>query len=291
MKRILLSPLGLAAGVIGGIVGFVAANVPGAVAGAVVGWGAGAGVRAALPRPAGLPPSGRRRREPIDPFRLKEPWRQFVQASVKAQRRYREAVGNARSGPLRDRLAEVGQRVDAAVDECWSVAKQGNALTIARSQMKAAEAERELARLTGGTPAAELPPASETPAVSSDTNGRPDLASEVAELTDSVESMTLGETASGASDNPQQRRIESLRAQVASAHRVDSTIAATTDRLSVLEARLNETVARAHELSVHANDVSELADLVDEVDGVVGDLEALRLGLEETSGADRNREP
>ena len=48
-----------------------------------------------------------------------------------------------------------------------------------------------------------------------------------------------------------------------------------------------EAVARAVELSVHADSVSDVAPLGADVDSLVGELEALRQGLEETGGAAR----
>ena len=72
-----------------------------------------------------------------------------------------------------------------------------------------------------------------------------------------------------------------LRAQLASAERMDQTIAETRDSLRLLDARLGEAVARAVELSVEAGDIAELSGLGDDVDNLVGEMEALRQGLEE----------
>jgi hypothetical protein len=73
----------------------------------------------------------------------------------------------------------------------------------------------------------------------------------------------------------------SLRAQLASAERLDATIEDARARLRLTNARLDEAVARAAELSAAAEDVSQLQGLGDDVDALVNDLEALRLGLEE----------
>jgi hypothetical protein len=75
--------------------------------------------------------------------------------------------------------------------------------------------------------------------------------------------------------------VRSLQAQLASAQRLDQTIADARDRLRLTNARLDEAVARAAELSVRAGDVHDLQGLGDDVDALVQDLEALRLGLEE----------
>jgi hypothetical protein len=90
--------------------------------------------------------------------------------------------------------------------------------------------------------------------------------------------------AAGADAEPGSAReltVRSLQAQLASAERLDRTIADARDRLRLTNARLDEAVARAAELSVHAGDVHDLEGLGDDVDSLVDDLEALRLGLEE----------
>lgn len=55
-------------------------------------------------------------------------------------------------------------------------------------------------------------------------------------------------------------------------------------RLRLLNAQLDEAVAQAVELSVHGTEASDLSPLAGNVDSVVGDLEALRQGLEEVGG-------
>ncbi len=48
--------------------------------------------------------------------------------------------------------------------------------------------------------------------------------------------------------------------------------------------RLDEAVARAVELSLRVDDPVELGGLGDDVDRLVGEMEALRRGIEETAG-------
>ena len=72
--------------------------------------------------------------------------------------------------------------------------------------------------------------------------------------------------------------------QLASAQRLETTINDARDRLRLLDARMDEAVARAIELSVRGGDV-ELGGLGNDVDGLVGDMEALRQGLEEADRA------
>lgn len=77
-----------------------------------------------------------------------------------------------------------------------------------------------------------------------------------------------------------EKTAEAVRAQLASAERMDRTIAEARDRLVLTNARLDEAAARAVELSVQAFDVADLEGLGADVDQLVDDLEALRQGLE-----------
>jgi hypothetical protein len=177
----------------------------------------------------------------VDPMDLQDPWRQFVRDALDARRRFDGAVHDAPAGPLRDRLAEIAARIDDGIDDCWRVARQGNALSKARKRLDVRDAERELKEIVAG---ASDPPAENTPL---------------------------------------QHTVEALQAQLASAQRMDRTIGETKDQLRLIDARLDEAAARAIELSVNAGDVAELSTLSDDVDGLVGDLEALRQGMEETA--------
>jgi hypothetical protein len=160
-----------------------------------------------------------------------------VRQALKSQHRYETAVQSAHAGPMRDRLYDIGSRIDDGVKECWRIAKQGQVLSDARAQIDAVSANKQLERLTA-TPVEPDSPLSET--------------------------------------------VEAIQAQLGSAKRLDNTIRDASDRLQLLDARLDEAVARAVELSVHASDLTELGGLGDDVEGVVGDMEALRQGLEET---------
>jgi hypothetical protein len=64
----------------------------------------------------------------IDPKTLSQPWGRYVHEALSARRRFDDVVRSATPGPIRDRLAEIGARIDAAVLECWRVARHGNAL-------------------------------------------------------------------------------------------------------------------------------------------------------------------
>jgi hypothetical protein len=90
--------------------------------------------------------------EHIDPFALQDPWRTFVRSAQQARRKFDEAVHGARGGPMRERLTEIGGRLDDAVAECWRVARQGQALADARSTLDTAGVQRELASLDRSSP-------------------------------------------------------------------------------------------------------------------------------------------
>lgn len=83
---------------------------------------------------------------------------------------------------------------------------------------------------------------------------------------------------------------ESLRNQMRSTERIMAVGSDARERLSVLDARLDEAVARAVELSLRAGDAVELGGLESDVDALVADMEALRQALEETSNAPRPAE-
>lgn len=197
----------------------------------VLAWGA----RVAL----GLP---RRPAAPrIDPATLSEPWRGFVRDALDATGRYKRALKAAMIGPLRDRLTEIGERLDAGVQECWRIARQGDALEHAIGDLDIQSAKRELA--------------------------------------------SLQNTAGDPGDESTNATIESLQAQIASSDRLAKVARDASSRLRLLDARLDEAVARAVELSLRAGDVSELGGLGSDVDALVGEMESLRLGLEEAGQA------
>ena len=102
-----------------------------------VAWGAR--VALAIPRAP--------KRERIDPFTLGEPWRSFVRAALQAQARFDRTVQTARAGPLRDRLAEIGERVGTGVDECWQVANRAQEIANALQQLDTRQVRAELAAL------------------------------------------------------------------------------------------------------------------------------------------------
>jgi hypothetical protein len=184
--------------------------------------------------------------ERIDPFTLSEPWRGFVREAQQAKAAFDDAVRSTKAGPLRERLDEIGARIDDGVRESWRIARAGEALADARSRIDVRDITRQLAELgetlgPGGTPPVPPPPGT-----------------------------------------PLAKTLEALYAQLDTARRMDAVIADTRDRLRLLDARLDEAVTRAVELSVRAAGPAELGGLSHDVDALVADMEALRQALDET---------
>jgi hypothetical protein len=76
---------------------------------------------------------------------------------------------------------------------------------------------------------------------------------------------------------------DAIGQQLASAERLAGVARDAEDRLTRLAAQLNEAAARAVELSLQAPDAGSLQPLGSDVDSLVGELETLRVALEETS--------
>lgn len=230
-SAVLLAGAGTAAAILGGLPLAAAAGV-GALA-----WAAR--VAFAVPR--------RTRGERIDPFRVGEPWRRYVQDAQQAKARFDRTVARMRTGPLRERLTTIGGRLDDGVRECWRIAQQGDELVGAYRQLDVGAVEKELAQLR-------------------------------------EDARTSGGESRQASI---ERSIRAVEAQLASAERIRAVADDSSDRLRLINAQLDESVARAVELSVGANDVGDLSPLTDDVENLVGELEALRQGMEETGGTAR----
>ncbi len=207
------------------------------LAGAAFPIALGVGVLAWAVRVAlGLP---RKPRGPhIELARLTDPWQGYVRDALQAQTRYGRAVSSADSGPLRERLAEIGARIDAGVFECYRVAQRGAALSDAIYNLDVETARQELA---------------------------------------------AAKAAPGEPDDTRRRTVEALQAQVDSGERVIRVEQDAKSRLALLNARLDEAVARAVELSLRGDDVAQIAGLGTDVDQLVGEMESLRVALDEVS--------
>jgi hypothetical protein len=138
VARALMSPLGiLLAGV-----GTAAGVVVGLPALAAVGVGAAAyAARVALAIPRGEVT------DRIDPLALSVPWRDFVQSAVNSKHRFDRAVSRTHRGPLRDHLTTVAARLADGTDECWRIARHGDALDEALTQIDVDAVRRERAAM------------------------------------------------------------------------------------------------------------------------------------------------
>jgi hypothetical protein len=116
---ILLAGAGASAAILGGLPLVAAAGI------GIAAWAAR--VALAIPR--------RPKAEPIDPSALAEPWRTFVVEAQDAGQRYRQVIATCAAGPLRERLSEIGRRIDTGVVESWRVARRGDALERALAGM------------------------------------------------------------------------------------------------------------------------------------------------------------
>jgi hypothetical protein len=85
--------------------------------------------------------------EHIDPFTLQDPWRKFVRDALDARRQFEDALRQAQSGPLHDRLAEIADRIATGVNESWRIARAGQSLSDARAHIDSADVTRQLAEL------------------------------------------------------------------------------------------------------------------------------------------------
>ncbi|MBS1837619.1 MAG: hypothetical protein JST64_07965 [Actinobacteria bacterium] len=226
VARATTSPSAILAAGAGAAVGVLAfANPVGAVL-----LGAGAYVARVLAAVPGAPT-----RAGSDVRGLVDPWRSLMTSVLDARHRYDTAIGSIRPGPLRDRLVEVGGRMDTAVDDANRIARAGNTLTEGRKQIDLPAIRQELTTA----------------------QGRP--------RTESTE-----------------ETVAAIEAQIASAERMDATIADTHDRLRLLDARLDEMVARTVELAATQASTGDLGGLGSEVDDIVAEMESLRQAVEET---------
>jgi hypothetical protein len=136
MARAILSPTGilLAGAGAGGLI-LAGAGVPAAVVGGALLW-AGRVAVAFYRRP---------QLERIEPFAIQDPWRTFVRRAQSSGRRFDDAVRQTRAGPLRERLGEVGDRVQTGIREAWIIAQRGHDLDKAVAKLGIERIRRQLA--------------------------------------------------------------------------------------------------------------------------------------------------
>jgi hypothetical protein len=269
------SPLGILAAGAGAAVG-IAVGLP------LIG-AAGLGAAAYAVRVAAAVPRSKRDTS-INPFNMSDPWRTFVWQAQKAQRQFAQAVARTKGGPLRERLGEIGHRIDDGVAECARIAHGGQLLSEARAQIDVTSLTAELTALGPVTalPSAAAP--SSLPA-STDAPEGPDPTTNT-DLPAAVQPAAPGPTPTapglpGPSPTATQTAV-ALQAQLDAARRMDELIASTRDRLRLLDAQLGEAVTRAIELSVRPDGGSDLETLGADVDTLVHELESLRVALDET---------
>jgi hypothetical protein len=92
----------------------------------------------------------------IDPFAVGEPWRRHIAAALSTQSRYAKIVDGTQPGPLRDRLQTIGISVQAAVQECWQVARRGDGLDDTLRTLNAASLRNQLDRAVDDASKASL---------------------------------------------------------------------------------------------------------------------------------------
>lgn len=253
-SAVLLAGAGTAAGVLAGV------GLPVAVLVGVIAYG----VRVAF----GLPRKPRPER--IDLAGLSQPWRAYMKDAVEAQRRYGRAVTTAEPGPLRDRLTEIGARLDAGVRECYRIARRGAALETGLAGLQTGVAWSDLMH---GLDAFRIPAGlRERVQQGESIRDHPALADEL--RTHGMDAQAL-------------QKLEALQAQVLSAQRLTTVSQDARSRLELLNARLDEAVARAVELSLSAEDATALSGLGGDVDELVGEMESLRTALDEAGRAGR----
>jgi hypothetical protein len=99
----LLAGAGAAIGIVSGL------GVVGAVGLGAVAWAG----RVLVGMPKG------ERGPAIDAYSLSDPWKSYVGAAQSSKLRYDRTVKAMQPGPLRDRLVEVGARIDTGIEESW----------------------------------------------------------------------------------------------------------------------------------------------------------------------------
>jgi hypothetical protein len=147
VARAIMSPLGfMVAGAATAATILVGAPVALAAIAGVAAWSGR--VLAAVPRG---PATAR-----IEPSLLAQPWRGYMEQALDAKRRYDRVVADLQAGPMRERLAGIGERLDDGLQECWRISRRGHEIAGALGRLDTVGAQAELAELrrtTGQRPA------------------------------------------------------------------------------------------------------------------------------------------
>lgn len=148
LAKALLSPWALVCGLgVGGALIATGNTAAGIVAGAGA-WIVGVVVALRSSKPQGQRAAERASSDRVDPFAVGEPWRRYVQSSQSARTRFSTAVASAPSGPLRDRLESIGERINEAAREIWVLAKDGHTLNGALKAINVTEINQRVAAST-----------------------------------------------------------------------------------------------------------------------------------------------
>jgi hypothetical protein len=188
----------------------------------------------------------------IDPYAVPDPWRQYVRQAGAAGQRFDQAAGQWPEGPLRDRLLMLQPQVEDAVNEVWSVARRGAALT--------------------GSPATGV--------------SRRQLSAELQKV--QAERLRLDPTASQRAEVLAGREA-AIAAQIRAARHAEDAAGQAADRLRLMTAQLDEAVTQLLELGLRHEDPShQVFDTVaPSIGELVDQIRALEDGLRsvETLGA------
>ena len=120
--------------------GTILIGLPIAAAAAIGAGVYGVKVLAAMPR-------GDKHDSRVDAFVLSEPWRGYIQGAQTAKLRFDRTVAGTHEGPIRDRLTELGARLDDGIREAWRIASRGDDIDAAIGQLDTTEAVANLAQL------------------------------------------------------------------------------------------------------------------------------------------------
>lgn len=86
----------------------------------------------------------RAERATIDTKNLGEPWKSLLTEIVASGERFHKAAAGMQDGPLKARLADLGESLSTAIADAARVAHAGNQLSGARSQIETGRVQQEL---------------------------------------------------------------------------------------------------------------------------------------------------
>lgn len=192
----------------------------------------------------------RRRRAPApaappDWGNLEPRCRSAVEAAVASRAQFQALVAQTRPGAVRDRLAGLGDRIDAGVVAAQSIAERASAATrtlqgldLERAQDRLKDARRRLAQARG----------------------------------------------SGADTAALAAEVDLVAEQHAALNQLANAIDESAERLRLLDLRLQAAVARAAQIALRPDAAEQLGTVETELAAVTDELTALRAGLDAVGG-------